>query len=215
MTDTGAYTDVMCGLLWLLGFQFSPRLRDIGGTRFWRIDREADYGPLNDLAKHCIRPQRIVEHCDDMLRIAGSLMRGSCHSESLIRTLQRGELRQRYGEGQEDQRTALGLVMNAIIVWNTMDMQRALDQLGSTGQPVLAADVARRASLGYAHLNLLGRDTFALPELIAQGEWHPLNTTSQGQGRLHGLAYSYFPFRFYRELRIWSGTIARCDAAWV
>ena len=92
---------------------------------------------------------------------------------------QRGELRQRYRQGQEDQRTALGLVVNAIIAWNTMDMQRALDPLRSTGPPVLAADVARLAPLGYAHLNLLGRDTFALPEPIAQGEWHPRNTTSQ------------------------------------
>jgi len=92
---------------------------------------------------------------------------------------QRGELRQRYRQGQEDQRTALGLVVNAIIAWNTMDMQRALDHLRSTGPPVLAADVARLAPLGYAHLNLLGRDTFALPEPIAQGEWHPRNTTSQ------------------------------------
>ncbi len=32
MTDTGAYADVMFGLLWLLGYQFSPRISDIGGT---------------------------------------------------------------------------------------------------------------------------------------------------------------------------------------
>ena len=238
MTDTGAYTDVMFGLLWLLGFQFSPRLRDIGGTRFWRIDRQADYGPLNNLAAHRIRPQLIVEHWDDMLRIAGSLTMGSCHSESLMRTLQRGkqptklaralqelgrviktlfllnylndesyrrriltqlnrgegrhrlarvvfygqrgELRQRYREGQEDQLTALGLVVNAIIVWNTMYMERALEHLRFTGQPVLATDMTRLSPLGYAHLHLLGRYTFALSEPIAQGQWHPLNTKGQG-----------------------------------
>ena len=43
-TDTGAYTDVMFGIFHLLGFQFSPRLADIGGTRFWRVDPKADYG---------------------------------------------------------------------------------------------------------------------------------------------------------------------------
>ena len=32
----------------------------------------------------------------------------------------RGELRQRYREGQEDQLGALGLVVNIIILWNTM-----------------------------------------------------------------------------------------------
>lgn len=50
-------------------------------------------------------------------------------------------------------------------------MERALDHLGSIGQPVLAADVARLSPLGHAHLNLLGRSTFALSEPIAQGEW--------------------------------------------
>ncbi len=30
----------------LLGYQFSPRLADIGGTRFWRVDGKADYGAL-------------------------------------------------------------------------------------------------------------------------------------------------------------------------
>ena len=38
MTDTGAYSDIVFGLFRLLGYRFSPRLADIGGTRFWRID---------------------------------------------------------------------------------------------------------------------------------------------------------------------------------
>jgi hypothetical protein len=59
-------------------------------------------------------------------------------------------------------------------------MDRALDHLRSTGQPVLAADVARLSPLGYAPLNLLGRYTFALREPIAHGGWLPLNTKGQG-----------------------------------
>ena len=47
MTDTGAYTDTIFGIFHLLGYQFSPRLADIGGSRFWRVDRKADYGALN------------------------------------------------------------------------------------------------------------------------------------------------------------------------
>ena len=42
MTDTGAYSDVVFGLFRLLGYRFSPRLAEIGGTRFWRIDPSAD-----------------------------------------------------------------------------------------------------------------------------------------------------------------------------
>ena len=43
MTDTGAYTDVVFGLFWLLGYRFSPRIAYIGGARYWRIDQAADY----------------------------------------------------------------------------------------------------------------------------------------------------------------------------
>jgi len=50
MTDTGAYADVVFGLFRLAGFRFCPRLADVGGTRFWRIDPDADYGPLNSVA---------------------------------------------------------------------------------------------------------------------------------------------------------------------
>jgi TnpA family transposase len=57
MADTGVYADVVFGLLWLLGYQFRPRISDIGATRFWRIDRTADYGGLTDLAAHPIRTQ--------------------------------------------------------------------------------------------------------------------------------------------------------------
>jgi TnpA family transposase len=32
---------------------------------------------------------------------------------------QRGRLRQRYRQGQEDQLSALGLVLNAIVLWST------------------------------------------------------------------------------------------------
>jgi TnpA family transposase len=32
----------------------------------------------------------------------------------------RGELRQRYREGQEDQLSTLGLVVNVIVLWNTI-----------------------------------------------------------------------------------------------
>jgi hypothetical protein len=92
---------------------------------------------------------------------------------------QRGELRQRYREGQEDQLHALGLVVNAIIVWNTMYMERALAHLRATGQPVADADVARLAPLGYAHLNVLGRYSFALREPIASGEWRPLRAADE------------------------------------
>ena len=47
-----------------------------------------------------------------------------------------GELRQRYREGQEDQLGALGLVVNAIVLWNTIYMEAALNQLRAEGLEV-------------------------------------------------------------------------------
>lgn len=62
MTDTAAYTDTVFGLFWLLGYQFSPRLADIGDARFWRIDRTAHYGALDDLARHRIDTELITRN---------------------------------------------------------------------------------------------------------------------------------------------------------
>ena len=45
----------------------------------------------------------------------------------------RGEVRQRYREGQEDQLGALGLVVNAVILWNTLYLETALNHLHAGG----------------------------------------------------------------------------------
>ncbi len=76
---------------------------------------------------------------------------------------QRGELRQRYREGQEDSLGALGLVLNAVVLWNTRYTDAALSQLRAQGYPVLDADAARLSPLGDAHLNVHGRYAFTPP----------------------------------------------------
>jgi len=77
---------------------------------------------------------------------------------------QRGELRQHYREGQEDQLSALGLVLNAVVLWNTFYMDRALAQRRAAGYPVRDEDVTRLAPLGFHHVNFLGRYVFTPPE---------------------------------------------------
>jgi TnpA family transposase len=88
MTDTAAYTDTVFGLFWLLGYQFSPRLADIGDARFWRIDRTAHYGALDDLARHRIDTELITRNWEDLLRLAGSLKLGRIHAGAIMRALQ-------------------------------------------------------------------------------------------------------------------------------
>jgi len=232
MADTAAYSDVLFGLFWLLGYQFSPRLADIGKARFWRIDATADYGPLNTLSPHQIRTERIERNWDDLLRIAGSLKLGTISASELLRSLlrgkrpsgtaralielgrvsktlyllryiddeayrrrilvqlnrhesrhslarevmygRRGEIRQRYREGQEDQLGALGLVLNIIVLWNTIYLDAAIAHLRRKGESVLPADVARLWPLGSEHINLLGRYSFDLPERVRNGKLRPL-----------------------------------------
>jgi TnpA family transposase len=82
----------------------------------------------------------------------------------------RGERRQRYREGQEDQLGALGLVVNAVILWNTIYMDASLAELRAEGFDVRDEDVARLSPLGHGHLNVLGRYAFTLPEFVARGE---------------------------------------------
>ena len=55
----------------------------------------------------------------------------------------RGELHQRYREGQEDQLGALGLAVNVIVLWNTLYTDAALAQLRAEGLQVRDEDVAR------------------------------------------------------------------------
>jgi TnpA family transposase len=64
---------VVFGPFRLLGYRFSPRLADIGGTRFWRVDAQTDYGDLNALARQRVSLDRITLHWDDVLRLTGSL----------------------------------------------------------------------------------------------------------------------------------------------
>lgn len=47
---------------------------------------------------------------------------------------QRGELRQAYREGQEDQLGALGLVLNAVVLWNTRYVDAAVTALRSAAR---------------------------------------------------------------------------------
>ena len=232
MADTAGVSDVVFGLFWLLGYQFSPRLADIGEARFWRLDPTADYGVLNSIAHSRVNTKLIMRNWDDLLRVAGSLQQGKVSASELMRSIlrskrpstlaraigalgriprtlymlayiddehyrrriltqlnrgegchsvaravfhgQRGELRQRYREGQEDQLGALGLVVNAIVLWNTMYMEVALNQLRAAGMEVNPADVTRLSPLIHKHMNFQGRYSFALSEAVARGDLRPL-----------------------------------------
>ena len=233
MADTAGASDLVFGLFWLLGYQFSPRLADAGEARFYQMDPNADYGALNDIARHHVKTKRIWQHWDDMLRVAGSLKLGTVQASELVRSFlrserpsslasaimelgrvnktiyllnyiddaayrrriltqinrgegrhrviraicygKRGEIRKPYRQGQEDQLSALGLVTNAVVLWNTIYMEAALNHLRAQGINIRPADLARLSPLIHKHIHVLGRYAFTLPELIANGALRPLN----------------------------------------
>lgn len=234
MTDSAGASDIIFGLFWLLGYQFSPRLADAGEAVFWRNDKNAHYGALDELARGCVELPRIENHWDEMMRASGSLKLGTIHASELIRSLlrstrpsglaqaimevgrvnktlyllnyiddedyrrriltqlnrgegrhavaraicygQRGEIRKRYREGQEDQLGAPGLVTNAVVLWNSLYMQEALSHIRTTtGETPDDEHIARLSPLMHGHINMLGHYTSTLPEDILKGELRPLN----------------------------------------
>jgi hypothetical protein len=92
---------------------------------------------------------------------------------------QRGETRKRYPEGQEDQLGALGLVTNAIVLWNTIYMQAALDYLQQQSQEISQEDEERLSPLVTGHINVLGLYSFILAEQIMKGQLRPLNQLAE------------------------------------
>ncbi len=233
MADTSGVSDLVFGLFWLLGYQFSPRLADIGSLRFWRIDKLADYGPFNNIARNRVNINRVERNWDDMLRTAGSLKMGTVKASELVRSLlksnkpsdlakaimelgripktihllnftddvsyrhriinqlnrgegrhkvaraicygQRGEIRKRYRQGQEDQLGALGIVTNAVVLWNALYIDKAIEQLCEEGFEITNEDITRLWPLQHKHINFLGRYFFTLPENISKGKLRPLN----------------------------------------
>ena len=76
---------------------------------------------------------------------------------------------------------ALGLVLNMIVLWNTIYMEEALNQLRVSGFPVRDEDVARLSPLQHEHINMLGRYSFSVPEAVAKGELRPLRNPADGE----------------------------------
>jgi len=77
ISDTGTYSDIVFGLLRLLGFAYRPELADLPDAKLWRIDMRADYGPLNPAARGKIDLDRIRRHWPDIVRLVASIHTGA------------------------------------------------------------------------------------------------------------------------------------------
>lgn len=101
---------------------------------------------------------------------------------SLARTIlhgQRGEVRQKYREGQEDQLSAPGLVVNVVVLWNTIYMDAVLERLRRGGTIAGPEDVGRLPTLEHQQVNVRGKYSFALADPVARGELRPLRDPAE------------------------------------
>ena len=87
-SDTAGYTDLVFSLFDLLGLQFSPRLRDLGDQKLYRIDRGIRYQHVGPLIRGILKTRLILGHWDDLLRVAGSLKLGWVTASLFIAKLQ-------------------------------------------------------------------------------------------------------------------------------
>lgn len=90
----------------------------------------------------------------------------------------RGDLRQHYREGMEDQLGALGLALNAVVLWNSLYIDAVVKKLAADGFPVTEDMLARLSPLQFEHINFLGRYAFARPD---QTGLRPLRDPNTGE----------------------------------
>jgi TnpA family transposase len=67
-----------------------------------------------------------------------------------------GEMRDRGFENQSNRASGLNLVVAAIILWNTVYLERALEVLQKRGDPIREDLVPHLSPLGWEHINLTG-----------------------------------------------------------
>ncbi len=227
-TDTTGYSELVFALFDLLGLLFSPRIRDIGEQQLYRMERQTAYTHLEPALKGTIRQHLILEHWDDMLRLAGSLRHGWVTASLYIGKLQsysrqstfvqalheygrlvktifilrylsdegyrrriniqlnkgealhalrqylffanEGKIRRREDEDQRVQAGCLNLVTNAVVVWNTVQMAKVIEDLKAEGVPVADEDIVHLSPARYGHINPYGKYSFEVGELPEEGQ---------------------------------------------
>jgi TnpA family transposase/DNA invertase Pin-like site-specific DNA recombinase len=90
-----------------------------------------------------------------------------------------GELRDRRFENQRYRASGLNLVVAAIILWNTVYLERAIQALRDAGQLIDEALLSHLSPLGWEHINLTGDYLWRQNRLVDQGKFRPLRGPSE------------------------------------
>lgn len=221
-TDTHGYTENVFSLCHLLGFRFSPRIRDIADQRLYRIDKDFLYKNIDPLFSGHINIKLIREEWDEIVRLVASVknrvvkpslllrkMGAYSRKSRLLKAIQeigrivktifilnyiddknlrrriqlhlnrneskhalarylffgsQGELRIRDYEGQINRMTSLTLLINAILVWNTVHLHRQIQEFKSQGKTLAKENLSHISPLMYSHINPYGEYHFDLTD---------------------------------------------------
>jgi TnpA family transposase len=233
-TDTAGFTDHVFGLCHLLGFRFAPRIRNLGDTRLYVVEKASSYATLLPLIGGAVNTRQILAHWEEILRLATSIKHGSVTASLMLRKLgayprqnglavalrelgkiertlfllqyissvelrrrihvglnkgearnalaravffnRLGELRDRTHENQRHRACGLNLVVAAIVLWNTVYLERAIAAIRGSGQAVSEEALAHLSPLKWEHINLTGDYHWRKDAGLRKGRLRPLRS---------------------------------------
>jgi TnpA family transposase len=90
-----------------------------------------------------------------------------------------GELCDRSFENQRYRASGLNLVVAAIILWNTVYLDRAIQSLRTTSKDIDEKLLPHLSPLGWEHINLTGDYSWCQHRLVEQGKFRPLRVLNE------------------------------------
>ena len=90
-----------------------------------------------------------------------------------------GEIRDRSFENQHYRASGLNLVVAAIILWNTVYLERAIQALHDSGKAIDEKLLPHLSPLGWEHISLTGDYVWQLNKQVEQGNFQPLRMRSE------------------------------------
>jgi TnpA family transposase len=233
-TDTAGFTDHVFALMHLLGFQFAPRIRDLGEIRLYIPKGKAAYDSLRPMIGGPLNLKQVRLHWDEILRLAASIKQGTVTASLMLRKLgsyprqnglavalrelgriertlfildwlqnvelrrrvhaglnkgearnalaravffnRLGEIRDRSFEQQGYRASGLNLATAAIVLWNTVYLERTVAAIHKNGSSIDESLLEYLSPLGWEHINLTGDYVWRSSASVSAGKYRPLRT---------------------------------------
>ena len=122
-----------------------------------------------------------MQHVELRWRVQSRLNKGEAKN-ALARAVflnRLGEIRDRSFENQRYRASGLNLLVAAIILWNTVYLERAIQSLRGSGQDIDETLLPHLSPLGWEHINLTGDYIWRQNKLVEQGNFRPLRTLAE------------------------------------